>query len=201
MPSKPSSPIDKCKDLPLTIFIDIMCDGDHSRLGEGDTEAAWDAIRAEYDSLIGGASYSKTVSLLQEINYLAAKYDLITEVLNIMQRYYLPIFGEILAKYNLRYTWVGISEENYLQNIEHARSRIKTWVVKLRAKEKEWEELSSASDDAQVDREYFEDWLIGMSKDQGYHLKASDLTVFQFAILMKNYLKDQKKKIKSSLGR
>lgn len=193
MPSKQSFLITRCEDIPLSVFIEIMCDGDHSRLGEGDTEKAWDTIREQYDQLVGGLSYGKTVILIRDINYLSTKISFVGMVVDLMHKYYLPQFGQVLSFYGFRYKWEGISDQQYQSQLDKVISMTKTWYVQLKAKSKEWEEIESKTSDEPITRDYFEEWLIGLSKSQGYHIKATDITAYQFALLIRNHMKEVKK--------
>lgn len=182
--SKPSC-LSCCKDLIFEVFISIIEDNDHSRLGEGDTEAAWDAIRDEYDKLTGGAGYNNLVLLLAEVNRLATKVQLIEAVAKVMHEYYVPEFGQLLSNYGMHYEWIGISDEKYAAQLDSVISRSKTFFIQWKAKKKEWDRLTDVDKQKSnmSHREYFEDWLIGLSKEQGYHIKATDITTYQFAIM------------------
>ena len=185
---KPSFQIRKCEDLILETFIRITLDGDHTRLGGEDTAVAWDAIRVEFEALSGGIGYSASIMLLREINFLASKLQVIDELTKFMEKYYLPEMGQMLAEYGINYEWENISEEQYLKQLNMVISRSKTWYVELKAKEKEWR---SKNPDTGVDevklkgREYFEDWLIALSKDQGHNLNPMEITAYRFAIMIK----------------
>jgi hypothetical protein len=172
-----------------------MIDGDHSRLGgsAGDSLAAWDSIRAEYEALSGGVGYSSTVLLLREIHYLTAKIEIVGRVTDMMALYYVPGFGEILHAYGFRYEWENIAPEQYIEQLQLVVSRSKTWYVQLLAKKKEWDSQINSPSSGPMTRDYFEDWLIGLSKDQGYHLKSTEITTYQFAILIKRSVSAQRK--------
>jgi hypothetical protein len=189
-PSKLNSQVvHSCDKLILELFIQITLDGDHSRLGEGDTESAWQAIQAEYETLTGGVGYSSTVAIMRQINYLSASISVIIETVGIMRRYYLPTFGEILAKYGVRFNWTEVTNDVYYTQLTSVLATVKLWKVQLAAKQKEWETLVAKGDKSGVTREYYEEWLIGLSKSQGYHLNPNKITVYTFATLIKQALK------------
>lgn len=185
-PLKSLPQIRKCEDLLLETFIQITLDGDHTRLNGDNTDKAWDAIRVEFESLSGGYGYSATINLLKDINYLSAKLQMIDELTSLMEFYYLPEMGAILAEYGMTYEWEGIDEEKYMAQLNMVRSRSKTWYVELKSKEKDWKlQNPESKSEAPVTREYFEDWLIALSKMEGYNIRANDITAFRFAIMVK----------------
>lgn len=185
-PSKSLPQIRKCEDLIFETFIQITLDGDHTRLNGDNTDKAWDAIRVEFESLSGGYGYSATINLLKDINYLSAKLQMIDELTSLMEFYYLPEMGAILAEYGMPYEWEGIDEEKYIAQLNMVRSRSKTWYVELKSKEKEWKNQNPQSkSESPVSREYFEDWLISLSKLEGYNIRSTDISTFRFAIMVK----------------
>ena len=111
--SKYSCLVDNCADLILETYIRICLDGDHSRLGEGDTEAAWTKIQAEFETLTGGTTHLTVMRLSNEINHLAAKLDLIYSVTEEMRKYFIPAYGEVLKGYGFNYEWFNVDEETY----------------------------------------------------------------------------------------
>lgn len=180
--------IRKCEDLILETFIRITLDGDHTRLGGEDTAVAWDAIRVEFEALSGGVGYSASIMLLREINFLASKLQVIDELTKFMEKYYLPEMGQMLAEYGIKYEWENIPEEQYLSQLNMVISRSKTWYVELKAKEKEYKSKNPNSDtnDVKINgREYFEDWLITLSKEQGHNLNPLEITAYRFAVMIK----------------
>jgi len=187
--------LSKCEDLIFETFIQIMEDGDHSRLGGGDTQAAWDTIRNQYEQIVGGNTYSAMVILLGELNRLAVKIKLIETVTTVMRTYYVPTFGELLANYGYKYTWALIPDEQYQQQLDSVISRSKTLYIAFKAKEREWKNMTADSG-KKTDisyRQYFEDWLIGISEEQGYHLRSTTLTTYQFALLYRKSLEARRK--------
>lgn len=186
MQSKPSFPIRKCEDLILETFIRITVDGGHDRLGGEDTKAAWDAIRVEFEELSGGVGYSADILLLREINFLSSKLQVIDELTSLMEKYYLPEMGQLLAEYGMRYDWENIDEEQYRKQLNMVISRSKTWYVEFKAKEKEWEAKNPKTEQAKpLTRDYLEDWIVSLSKMQGYSINPLEITAYRFAILIK----------------
>lgn len=189
-----SQTIDSCTKLPLETYIEISLDHDHTRLGLAGTEQAWEKIQTEYDSIAGGVGHSAMFALLRDINYLHAKIEVITKTVEIMVNYYTSALGEILHNYGLRYIWEDISEEQYVAQLSRVNSQTKTWVVQLLSKRKDWEGMLDRTKNNTLNREYFEDWLIALSKEQGYHLNAKQITTYQFAVMLKKYTAEKQVK-------
>lgn len=191
--SKPSSPIDKCENLILETFIQIMCDGDHSRLGEGDTADAWGKIRQEYEELTGGSGYKETIMLIRDIAFTDAKINIVQTTVDAMSKYYLPGFGEVLKKYGISYNWEGLDDETYFAQLNKVLNQTKTWVVQLAALKRELDALNKKAEGKPIDRTYFEDWLIMLSKEQGYAIKSTETSTYQFALLIKRTMSKSQK--------
>lgn len=185
IPLKLSSPISNCADLPLETYIQICLDGDHSRLGEGDTEAAWTAIQAEFDKLTGGTTQQTMQQLVRDINFMAAKLDFIYMLTAEMRKYYVPDYGQMLKEYGYHFEWVLVDEETYLKQIEMVESRAKTLYVKLLAKKKEWEKFTAEGKEVKITREYFEDWIVELSAYNGYAIDTHTISTYRFAVMIK----------------
>ena len=186
--------INKCEDLPLELFIRISVDGDHTRLGKGDTESAWADIQLEYNALTGTDVFSGVLGVLRDINFLSAKINVVSGAVELMQKYYIPEMGNILHKYGFRFTWENIPEDQYYQQLKTVVSQSKTWLLQLKVKEKEWEELSGKGSDSKTTRDFFEDWLMAFSKEQGYHIKSQDISTYQFALMLRKATQPKGKK-------
>ncbi len=184
-PSKSSSPISNCADLPLETYIQITLDGNHSRLGEGDTAAAWAAIQAEFDSLTGGVTHNNVLRLSKDINFLSAKLDVVYGITEEMRKYYVPEFGEILKEYGYNYEWVLVDEETYYKQLDAVESKSKLWYVQLQAKRKEWDILAKPGKENKVSREYFEDWIVELSEYNGFNIDTQTTSTYRFAVMIK----------------
>lgn len=173
-----------CHQITLNDFCDCLIDGNYTVLGNATKEqqhSAWVKIQAEYAAGIGDAGYSFAISLLNEINVLEAKIMVIKTCVMLMEKYYLPIFGNILDEYKLRYTWEYGTDE-YWNNLRIILSSTKTIEIELVKKRKQWDSLKE--DDKKIDRIHFEDTLNVLSEMQGYNL-TMDIKVSQYISLIK----------------
>jgi hypothetical protein len=184
-PSKQSSPINSCADLPLETYIQISIDSDHTRLGEGDTAAAWAAIHAEFDSLTGGISHASIFRLSKDINFMSAKLDVIYGITEEMRKYYVPEYGEMLKEYGYNYEWVLVDEETYHKQIDSIESQAKIIYVQLQAKRKEWDNLAKPGAATKITREYFEDWIVELSEYNGFNIDTQTTSTYRFAVMIK----------------
>lgn len=110
-----------------------------------------------------------------------------------MQDYYLPEFGQILSQYGLIYNW-ECERELYITQLENVVTRAGQWIVDLKLLQNEWDKLNKDSEGSKMTREYFEDALILFSKDAGYHLRTTQITLFQFARMLVAFRKKAKQK-------
>lgn len=184
-PLKSSSPIDSCADLILETYIRICLDGDHSRLGEGDTETAWAKIQAEFETLTGGSTHLTMMRLANTINFLAAKLEIVYTVTEEMRKYYIPQYGEVLQAYGFNYEWLTVDEETYYKQLTSIESQSKRWYVELQAKKKEWENMVGGHKETKITREYFEDWIVELSAYNGFAIDSNTISVYRFAIMIK----------------
>ena len=176
--------IDSCDKLKLDLFIEITLTGNTELLGEGEHVEAWEKIRTEYAELIGDISYKLMLSLFKEIQYINNKLHVIQTIVDHMQNYYHEDFKKILDIYGFVYNWDVSNKTVYDKQLKMIVSRSKTFLVQLESKRKEWEQLSKKNNGEQITRTYFEDVLLMLSKEQGYHLRANEISVYQFARLI-----------------
>lgn len=190
--------ISSCQKIILEQFIVCIEDNDLSILGEGtetEREAAWKAILAQYATITADSSYSSMWKMKRDLEVLKAKIIVIQFCVDRMSEYYLDSFGQILSNYGLNYNW-DVEREQYLTQLEQVVTKSKTWVIQRDLLQKKWDDLTKEAGAGKVTREYFEDLLLMFSKDAGYHLRTTELTVFQFARLIVAFRKKSKVKTK-----
>jgi hypothetical protein len=184
-----------CQEISLDDFISCMVDEDYSSLGYGTKEEidkAWSMIRIQYAELADDGSYVNTWKLYRDLEFIKLKIAIIQMCVDRMSEVYLPQFGQILAAYGFNYTW-EYGTEQYNKQLEAVVISSKRWVVDREIKQNQWDKLNkdSGNSDKKVTRDYFEDTLLTLSKDAGYHLSPKTVTAYQFARMLVKYRKKQ----------
>jgi hypothetical protein len=145
-----------------------------------DLQAAWDKIYVQYCQLSQDSSYNEVFETIKEINDLRAKIYLIDGIIVYLQLSYSKELIDILNVFALRCT---IKQEDtgavLADKLNTVLGRAKKWNLKLKQKQGDLEKLRTKST-GKLDRNYFDDQLFEISKFNGYHIKASDITVSQF---------------------
>lgn len=171
-----------------------MSDGDTSRLGGADHFENWTNILNEYETLTGTVGYKTGIVQKREIAYLKAKIGLILMVHEAMEHFYRPEFKEILDKYLLRFEWELIEPEQYQSQLDRILTQVKLWQVQLKAKLTAAEEQEKKPEKDVPARQYFEEWLVGLSEHFGYNIDPNQITVYRFAVMVRTVNKKSQKK-------
>jgi hypothetical protein len=188
-----------CKRLPLDIFIECLLDNDFSRLViEGEpTKAeigeAWMKIFNEYSIHAGGDSHNEIFIKTKAINALSAKIFIIEGLCcNLRHDHYEPAC-KILNGYALHCDLKA--DDSYkvrAEKVEMILSRAGRFYTQLDKLKVQLLEAQKKNVKGAGGSDYFDDMLNLMSEQNGYMVRAQDITVTRF-IKMINKLRDIQK--------
>jgi hypothetical protein len=168
----------------LSIFIEIICTGNTSLLGNGEHKLAWEKIRSEYAEITNDIEYINNLQVLRDLNLIDNRIKIIHSTVDLMRKYYVPKLGEILDYYGYSYDWL-VNEETYQKQLDIIISKSKTFTSDLVNKREEWQKIVSKSNESGgISELVFVDTLLQLSHMQGYHIKTSEITVMEFARLI-----------------
>jgi len=181
-----------CGALPLPRFIRIMVDRDYHQLvisgSPSDKEmlTAWRQISLEYLIILDIPEVNYQVELQASIRVLEAQLLLTGFILTTLDILPDRRLTDMLVNLGFDLVFDPMDPITYRRNLQAVRERSGAWEIELEQKEIELKELEEKSPEGKAyTDDYFDDILMALSKAQGYHIKAVDLTASQFAVMLK----------------
>lgn len=181
--------------LPLSVFIDVSCDGDLSPLcyqGEAPENvllATWLMLVEQYGEMMGGAESDMKHTLQVEILRLQHKMTNSRKMLEILVDYPVPQFA--LAVNSMLKTSFAFNRhypEQYEQDLKGAYSCTKEMEMKLELKTEALQAMAEkeAKEGGRPDRTYYEKILINLSDWKGRTIEES-VSTSKFCIMVQQY--------------
>lgn len=189
-----------CSQLPLNIFIECLIDGNLTKLvikgrADGDKLAiAWGTIYYEYISLNQSPESEYIHKLQTDISLLNDEIQnvetcliyLSPEYINLCKGRHIEII-DLLKYYGYRQT-IDINSD-YSKVLIGIQNQLAPKKMRRDGKVKELDEYIKAKAKDTITRSYFDNILIKLSRFQGYHVRAKDVTVTEYIMLLKDYIK------------
>lgn len=180
-----------CNKLNLEVFLDCLYDNYLAGLTlkgnptEEALKAQWQKLYIEYCMLLQDTSYNEVFELTKTINTLYAQMTLIDAcVQHLLNEYDLEIV-EMLNHFQLRCDVTEAdTEEILIKKLKGVIGRAKKWLVDVQVAEAELELIQDKEVNS-TPRSYFYDTLLTISKHFGYHMKSSEITVYEFVSSIK----------------
>lgn len=183
-----------CAELPLPKLIRILVDGDLSHLiisgkpGSQELSKTWAVIRLEYISILDLPNVRYTVELGAEICVLETKLYLTDRILITLYIIHDDRLTAMLRGLGFDFPFDPMDRIAYYKSLQAVDEQKGAWALELEQKQAEMREIESKdADGAPITDDYFDDILAILSKSQGYHLKAQDLTASSFAVLLRRH--------------
>lgn len=177
-----------CKDLPMARFIDVLVDGRHDALvisgtpDKADLLAAWRDIYSEYAQLVQNKDSEAAFKLVKRIAVLRLRIERVEILLAALEARYSTVLADHLRSCDLNFPFNPADAVAYESDLRKAGSTIKRWYVDLKLMEGELESGKKTSGrPATIDRRYFDDMLLALSKFMGYRVSAGAITVSEYA--------------------
>ncbi len=168
------------------MFIDCLVDKHYESLiiegqaSEEELKEAWNNIYLEYASLMQQNQVNEVFELIKEINTLNAKITLVDTCVRHLSHNYDQQLIDVLNELRLRCNLLqGDNEETAFQKLNGVISRAKKWLVEIQMAEVKLESIQETEKNENP-RDYFYDMLMVISKENGYHAKSSEITVYEF---------------------
>lgn len=183
-----------CAELPLPKLIRILVDGDLSHLiisgkpSGQELSKTWAAIRLEYISILDLPNVRYTVELGAEIAILETKLYLTDKILTTLYIIYDDRLTAMLRGLGFDFPFDPADRIAYYKSLQAVDEQKGGWEIELEQKRAEMREIEKVDGEGrEITDEYFDDILAVLSKSQGYHLKASDLSASQFAAMLRRH--------------
>ena len=188
----PASYYRTCGELPLLRFIRVMVDRDYSQLvitgqpSDKDLLTAWRQISLEYLIILDLPEVNRQVELRASMRVIEAKLLVVDCILTTLAILPDRFFTAQLEQLGFDLIFDPMDPIGYQRSLQSVKERSGVWLIELEQKEIELAELETKDPEGNAfTDDYFDDILMALSKAQGYHIKAADLTASQFAVLVK----------------
>lgn len=179
-----------CDTLRLSIFIDILVDGNLKRLvrfgfiPEATLKKTWDAIFQEYMELTKNDSHTQMFNTVKEYSVLRNKVSIAETLLQGIAFNKNEALIKALKTVGINFKF---TEESFEADFKKAIAKIKTWVFRA---DKLYRELQNNPDEKEgVRKSDFGDLLAELSSFQGYHLAPNKITVSEYAAVLNRFKK------------
>lgn len=156
----------------------------------------WDDLYSEYISLRENKSANFVLSLVKDITYLKAKYNIVTtccDMLNVCFQNVLiepaEILKDTLRRYNFRYPFDLKDPVAFSANIRAVLSANKKTITTWQRKEKELEIYQEKHKGKPWDRKAFYMWAIAIGEKRQARVDLETVCVAEWCLMMNDYEK------------
>lgn len=191
-----------CSKCPLDVFLDCLFDAAYERLiisgsiTDEQLQNVWQNLYTEYCDLTQDDGTSTHLETMKDANMLLSKAALVDSIVACLRCYYDPELVELLELLQLR---PGITADDTEQQMADKLNKVLVRAKKLMAqydvKKTELQKLE-ATHKKETSRDEYEDSLAALSKEMGYSVKASEITVQRFVRQLKQ-MKERYAKLQS----
>jgi hypothetical protein len=181
----------------LDRFIDVLYHKEYHRLiisGNPPDEVlkeAWDAIYLEYCELMADGTYNELLEKSKHVQLLNGRITLIDGIVKHLRLCFDQVLVDMLGTMAIPCD-LSIDDPEPEFKLKKVLAWGKRFVVELDVARKDLEKAQAQKRQEQGD-DYFDEWLMALSKAYGYAVKAKDITVTQFCRAIKKLNKEAEK--------
>lgn len=181
-----------CSELTLDRFIEIVTSGLLTPLikdgnpSEVELNEAWESIFNEYCDISNGQSQTYVLQLTREIKYLQWKITIINTIIERLKLSYVPELCDILRDYGFYYDY---TPDTMLTDIISTVAEGQFLSVQLGVKKAEYDKYLASNEGKTSTANDYDEILSELSKFQGYHLRAKDLSVSEYVSIFNRFKK------------
>lgn len=181
-------------ELPLSNFITCLVDNNLNALVKSGLPTSevlqdtWYKIHEEYSDCIGDTETKVYLSLFKEVNQLAAKIELTTKILSVLQNYRIKQFeDELQAILKTNFVFDASNPVEYDALLMRCYNRSKSFLISFDLKNTHLQEMQKKFDGKgeKPSREYFSNTLNMLSMFNKYRICATDITTYEYIDLIK----------------
>lgn len=165
-------------------------------------EKAYD-LKIQYADAIGDAEYIHYCGLVKEIHRIDLTLLQINKLVEVLKGVYVKQFADQLNRLlSTSFVFDIKNTEQYDKNLSRALNRSKGFKITRDLKKIALGKIEEKykGNEGKGSREYYMGILISLRQEQGYHISAEDITVWEFCEMIKRYNKHAEM-IKNSYGR
>jgi hypothetical protein len=145
----------------------------------------WRQLYLEYCELNGEKGYNEGFELHKKINTINSKIIMVEGIVKHLIICYDQYLVDILVEERLKPDLnVDDDQETIERKLSGVISRAKKWVVETELLQKKFDAIQ-ASNTKETGREYYDEWLLALSERRKYAVRATDITVYQFHLAVK----------------
>ena len=150
--------------------------------------SAWRKINLEYITILDVPEVNFIMELQASIAVLEAKVFITDKIISTLYIIHDDRLIAMLRGLGFDFSFDPMDRLTYYKNLNDVDQQTGAWRLELEQKDAELAEVQSKDEDGKkFTDDYFDDTLMILSKSQGYHLRAIDLTASQFAVLLKRH--------------
>ena len=185
----------RCSDTNMDVFIDCLVNQKLERLirfgsaSPSQLEAAWESLFNEYCDLIKSPQYQYILSLSKDIGLLSTKLLTVRACLHVLSFRYSEKAIRVLISYGYKEKFPREDLLAYKASLERISLKLKAVEIALEQRKQEYH-LATIDTGKKVSEESFVNTFLVLSKYMGYHVKPSQITVLEYAALLKAYEKE-----------
>lgn len=192
--SQPNMFYTKCEQLPLSKFINCLCDENLlSLVISGNPElyelqAAWIAIYTEFIELSDEPDMKQLLRLYREVFVMKNKKLKVEMIVSYLSVQWDEDFVNDLRKMNFRYKFDATRPQEYSRDLKMILTRITKWEIDIEIYESEIAAILDKNKGGKVDRVYFTKTLVRLGNYSKYRIDPAVCTVAEFLILKSDYI-------------
>jgi len=192
-PVRLSNTYHRCSDTPLSVFIEVLLTGNLNVLVRSgkpsplEISNAWENLFSEYCELVKAPRYVQVLSLSKEIGALTSKLLTVRACISILAYRHSAKAVYILESFGYRGDFDRSDMNRLAKVLEGINTRSKGIEIALAQKKAEYDRLIKAGSPGELSREKFASVLLDLSKFMGYQVRADQVTVLEYAALLKKY--------------
>lgn len=185
---------DSLHTLPLSIFIECVCDNNLDLLvisgkpSQKDIEDCWFNLWYQYVDLNEDNEGVYILQLKKEVALLNHKIAVVDCAVLILRSLYVTELVKALKEYGI----TGVlkpSHPEYSKSLDRVLAIMAPKKLSLQIKMKEVEDYETNSERGIIDRSYFDNMINRISKFQKYDIDPNKLMTSRFVLLIRDYLR------------
>lgn len=180
---------EKCQNLPLSVFLDVLETGNTKELirfgiaSKKTREYIWGKVFEEFQTLLNDGSLVHSFSLMRYITYQRTKILILTHCMKSLMIQYNDKVADVIRAFGF-----SMQEKTMDKDMQRINGGIKRMEVEIKEKEAELAKM----EDVQGEKDALRLLILSASKFQGYRIDPPKTTVKEFALILDNYKKEKK---------
>lgn len=189
-----------CDTLPLSVFIDCLCDSNYTGMGgscEEENKSLWQDCFEEYILLVNRDNMSYSMVLTFEIMQLELIYTSVDRSIELLHQVRDNEIVELLQSEGIRLRFNDKDRASYFNDLRKARKYADRILFEIENKGKMLESLQGNNTGSKIDRQWFNDDIASLNKYLKFPINRGKTSVAMYAsykcLAIQEYNKSQAK--------